>query len=122
MAAGVNTKRGGIGRLIRLPEETAAYTRAALISIPVAAGLAGVAYFASQLTVSTGTILLFARAEWSFWALRLELTLALGGVAARVPLGARHDQPVLSPRLASPIVPTTPIFPAVATFAGVLLV
>jgi hypothetical protein len=122
MAAGMNTKRRRVGRLIRSPEQTDAYSRAALLSIAVAAGLAGLAYFASQLTVRTGTILLFAQTEWSFWALGLALALVAGGLAARVALRARPDETGLAPRLASPTVPTTPIFPAVATFAGVLLI
>lgn len=122
MATGMDTKGRRTGKLIRSPEQTDAYSRAALLSIAVAVGLAGVAYVATRLTVTTGTILLFAREQWSFWALGLALTLIAGGLAARVALRARPDETGLAPRLASPALPTTPIFPALATFGGVLLI
>src|SRR4051794_41974339 len=112
MAAGMDTKRRGIGWLIRSPEQTDAYSRAALLSIAVAAGLAGLAYFASQLTVSTGTILLFARAEWPFWALGLALTLGAGGRAAPGAPRARPGGTGPAPRPAPPPPPTPPTFPA----------
>lgn len=122
MAAGMDAKRRRGGGLIRSPEQTDAYSRAALLSVAVAAGLAGVAYYASRQSVATGTILLFARDYWLFWLLGLALAAVAGGLAARVALRARPDETGLAPRLASPALPTTPIFPAVATFGGVLLI
>ena len=99
-------------------ERARGYGRALALSLIAAAGLAGLAAMASRLAVTTGTIILFARQEWHFWAAGAALACLVGGLTARFA--------VVVPRPAgvgiSPRVSTVPLLPAVATFGGVLLI
>lgn len=122
MTAETNLKTSRRDRLMRPPEQVVAYGRAALLSLVIAAGLAGVATLASGLPVTTGTILLFARDEAVFWLAGVALAIVAGVLAGRMAVRARPDETGLAPHLAPPALPTTAIFPAVATFGGVLLV
>jgi hypothetical protein len=98
------------------------YGRALALSLVAAGGLAGLALLASRLTVTTGTILLFARDEWHFWVAGVALALLVGVLAARFAAVAPREGSGPSPQLASPAVSTLPILPAIATFGAVLLV
>lgn len=122
MAAGTTSRRrhgrsaGGAGARAR------GYGRALTLSLIAAAGLAGLAYLASTLEVATGTISLFAREEWPFWAAGLALVVFVGALAAQFAAIAPRDEGGVVSRLASPRIPTLPLLPAVATFGGVLLI
>ncbi len=108
------------GRAVRFPEGLVAYGVAALLSATIALGMAGLAFQASRLTVTTGTILLFAHEQWGFWTGGVALAAVAGSLVARF---ARQrtatDQSGVSERMTPP---TTTLFPAVATFAVVLLI
>lgn len=103
-------------------ERARGYARALVLSLIAAAGLAGLAAMASRLAVTTGTIILFARQEWHFWAAGVALACLVGGLTARFAVVAPRAAGVWTPQLASPRVPTIPLLPAVATFGGVLLI
>jgi len=122
MAAETMTSGRWRGRLRPSAAQMNGYGRALVLSLMAAGGLAGLALLASRLTVTTGTILLFARDEWHFWAAGFALALVVGALAARFAVVAPHEASGLLPRLASPTVSTLPILPAVATFSAVLLV
>jgi hypothetical protein len=110
------------GRAWGSQEQRAAYARAALIGLGIAAGLAGLAVMADARIVTTGTILLFAREHWTFWAAGTFLAVFTGALVARVALRAQPDEVGLAPRLPGLSLPTVPLLPALATFGGVLLI
>jgi hypothetical protein len=111
---------GSDGRMVRLPAGPAAYGVAALLSAGIALGMAGLAFQASRLAVTTGTLLLFAHEQWAFWTAGVALAVASGALVAR--FTRRRSAPIFPgvPAVATP--PTTALFPAVATFGVVLLV
>lgn len=98
------------------------YGRALALGLAAAAGLAGLAAVASRLAVATGTIVLFAREEWHFWAAGLALSCFVGALAARFAAVSPRPEGDWALPLASPRVPTLALLPAVATFGGVLLI
>jgi hypothetical protein len=112
---------GGSGRrMVRLPAGVAAYGVAASLSAIIALGMAGLAVQSSRLTVTTGTILLFAHEQWAFWVAGVALAAVAGALVARFARQRTMTAFPGMPELALP--PTTALFPAVATFGVVLLV
>lgn len=108
------------GRAVRLSAEVVAYGVAALLSVTIALGMAGLAFQASSLTVTTGTILLFAYEQWAFWTGGVALAAVAGALVARF---ARRRTATVQPGVSEKATPpTTALFPAVATFGVVLLV
>ena len=113
MAAETQMRRSGIRRNWRGQVLGAAYGRAVVLSLLATAGLAGLAAYASQQVVTTGTILLFAREQWLFWLAGVLLAVATGVLVTR--FAARHQS-------AGASLPTMPLLPAATAFSGVLLV
>lgn len=120
MAAEATGRRGRMAW--RAGARARGYGRALTVSLLAAAGLAGLAWLASRLEVATGTIALFAREEWPFWAAGLALVGSVGALTARFAVSAPRDEAGLVTGLAAPPIPTLPLLPAVATFGGVLLI
>ena len=120
MMAERGAEDGSGGRTMRLAGGLAAYGIAALLSAIIALGMAGLAFQASRLTVTTGTILLFAREQWAFWVGGVALAAVAGGLVARF----AHQHPATSVASAPEkgASPTVALFPAVATFGVVLLI
>jgi hypothetical protein len=108
---------GGSGRrLLRLSKGASAYGIAALLSVTIALGVAGLAFQASRLNITTGTILLFSHEQWVFWTGGVALAAVAGALTARFARQrAAMGVPAVTP-------PTTAIFPAIAAFGAVLLV
>ncbi len=116
MMAEQGANGGSGGRALRLSAGVTAYGIAALLSATIALGVAGLAFQASRLTVTTGTILLFAHEQWAFWVGSVALAAAAGALAARF---ARQRAVAVSP---GATLPTTALLPAVAAFGAALLV
>ena len=115
---GVDEDSGG--RLARFPDQFTAYGVAALVSATLALGMAGLAFQASRLTVTTGTILLFAHEQWAFWLGGVALAAVAGALAARF---ARQRLAIGYPgAIEKAPLAAIALFPAVATFAVVLLI
>jgi hypothetical protein len=122
MAAETQMRRSGIGRNWRGRVLGAAYGRAVALSLLATAGLAGLATYASQQVVTSGTILLFAREQWPFWLAGALLAVATGVLVARFAARRQSDEARLPAQSAGSGLPTTPLLPAVTAFSGVLLV
>ncbi len=120
MLAGRRADGGSAGRTLRLPAGFAAYGIAALLSAISALGVAGLAFQASRLTVTTGTILLFAHEQWAFWTGGVALAAVAGALATRF---ARQRTAMALPGASEGAnLPTTALLPAVAAFGAVLLI
>jgi hypothetical protein len=120
MAAETGMRRGRIERIWRA--QGVAYGRAVGLSLLVSAGLAGLAFAANRLLVTTGTILLFEREQWPFWLAGTLLAFAAGALVGRFAPRHRPDTTSLAPQPTGAGVPTAPLLPAVTAFSGVLLV
>lgn len=122
MAAETRTKRRWFGRLLRDREQVDAYSRAALLTLLIAAGLAGLAAWASGIAVTSGTILLFDHEQWPFWLAGLALSGGVGVAAASFALRARPEGATAARLQGASALPTVPLLPAVTAFGGVLLI
>lgn len=113
---------GTSGRTMRVAAPVAAYGRAAILSVLIALGVAGLAILASSLTVTTGTIVLFAHEQWAFWGAGVALSIVAGVLVARFARRAPAVATGFPGALVVPILPTLALLPAVATFGVVLLI
>lgn len=109
-------------RMAGIAGPVAAYGRAVILSVLIALGIAGLATLASRLTVTTGTILLFAHEQWVFWGAGVLLSIVAGGVVARFARQAPAEASGLPGTLVAPPSSTLALLPAVATFGVVLLI
>ena len=107
---------------------THAYRRAALLSAAIAAAVAVLAAVASRTADADSIIFLFQPERWLFWLAGLALAIAAGGLVAwlgpalDLPAAARDEVGLTFRPPATPLVPTRPLLPAVATFGAVLLI
>lgn len=123
MATPTRAARRRLPHFLRQRVRWRAYGRAALLSSIVGGATGGLAVSASNLPITSGTILLYQREYWQFWLSGTLLALGAGVLVAwlmRQVYAPRDASGLGRPESAPSGLPTAPLLPAVATFSAVL--
>lgn len=98
------------------------YARFALASAGVAAATALLAVYARRWRADPGPIVLFQRDEWRFWLLGVGLAVLSGVAIARLAAIEDRSRATANPFDEPVALPTTGLYPAVATFSAVMAI